>query len=62
MNLFKYLLLLPKLMYLCVNKSTSKYGKIELIFYMHCVKLEECLSDHFPIHYLFFLFYLLLMQ
>ena len=39
MNLLKYLSLLTGLMYLCLNKLMSKYGKrFVLTFYIHCIK------------------------
>ena len=48
-NLFKYLQLLAELMYLSLNKLTSKYGKrIVLMFCIHCKELEESQSHHFP--------------
>ena len=38
-NLFKYLKLLTALMYLSLNKLTSKYGKrVFLILQIHCIK------------------------
>ena len=44
-------------MCLSLNKLLSKYGKrIILIFYIHCIKLEESQNHHFPIYsYPFFL-------
>ena len=43
-NLFKYLQHLIELMYLSLNKLTSKYGKIVLIFYIHCTNFLYTLS------------------
>ena len=39
-----------ELIYLSLNKLTSKYGeRIVLIFYINCIKLEESQSHHFSI-------------
>ena len=50
--MLKYVQLLTELIYLPLSKLASKYGKrIVLFFHMHCVKLKEFQSDHFPIHF-----------
>ena len=45
MNLFKYLKLLAELMYFCLNKLTSKYGKRAVIFLLYTLYKAWTMSE-----------------